>query len=188
MTNRELFKTLYAKYFRRMVRFYQGSPFRLSEEEAKDLAQDSFLRFYEAVEDYRGDAEWAFLETIARRVGFNSIRARKTMKRGGGSDLSLDDVPPSQQPAAPERPDYADIEAGKVFRRQVREAMAELSPGQRQCMQLRAEGFRYKQIASILKISIDAVKSRLRDAKKQLQERLGEEGVNWPDRLPEDEQ
>ena len=187
MTNRERFKALYEKYYRRMVRFYMTA-FRRTEEDAKDLAQEAFLRFFEAVDEYRGDAEWAFLETIARRVEYNHTRSRLAAKRGRGRDISLEDVPLGLEPAAKSGPDYADRETARILRKRVRDAMAELSPGQRQCMQLRAEGFKYKQIASILRITQDAVKSRLRDAKKQLQERLGEKSVDWPDHLPEEEE
>ncbi|HEV7768136.1 MAG TPA: RNA polymerase sigma factor [Thermoanaerobaculia bacterium] len=188
MTDREGFKALYAKYYRRMVAFYIRA-FRLSEEDAKDLAQDAFLRFYEALDEYRGDAEWAFLETVARRVAYNSIRSRSTAKRGGGQDMSLDEIPPRLEPAVKPPPDYADRETARFVRKRVREAIAELSQGQQQSIHLWGEGFKYKQIASILAISVDAVKSRLRDAKKHLHERLGEDvaGLNWPDGLPEEE-
>jgi RNA polymerase sigma-70 factor, ECF subfamily len=191
MTDREeRFKALYARYFRRVVWLYVRG-FRLAEEDAKDLAQDAFLRFFESLDDYRGEAEWAFLETIARRVAFNDIRSRGTARRGGGAHhAALDDIPPGREPAAPPEPDYADRETARLARKRIREAITELTPGQQQCVNLWTEGFKYKQIASILGISVDAVKSRLRDAKKHLQKRLGEDvaGMSWPDDLPEEEQ
>jgi RNA polymerase sigma-70 factor, ECF subfamily len=190
MTDRERFKALYAKYFRKVVAMYVRA-FRIPEEDAKDLAQDAFLRFFEALDDYRGDAEWAFLETIARNVAYNNIRSRSAARRGGGAHhLALEDIPPGREPAAASKPDYADREAGKFIRKRVREAVAELTPGQQQCVNLWAEGFKYKQIASILGISVDAVKSRLRDAKKHLKKRLGEDvaGMSLPDDLPEEEE
>jgi len=189
MTKTERFQALYQKYYRRMVKFYTGSAFHLSEEDAMDLAQDAFVKFYEALDEYRGDAEWAYLEMIARNVGYNRIRSRSTAKRGRGLDVSLDDVSAKLEPAAPQQPDYADREAARFLLKRLRDALAELTPAQQQAVKLWADGLKYKQIASILNITLDAVRSRLRDAKRQLQERLGDDaaGIEWLGRLPEEE-
>ncbi|HJQ39140.1 MAG TPA: sigma factor, partial [Thermoanaerobaculia bacterium] len=85
----ERFKTLYQKYYRRVVRFYVRA-FRFAEEDAEELAQEAFLRFYEAMDEYRGDAEWAFFESIARNVAFNKIRWGKTQKRNART-VDIDD-------------------------------------------------------------------------------------------------
>ena len=61
------------------------------------------------------------------------------------------------------------------------EAAAELPEGQKQCLGLWLGGFKYDEVAAVLGLTVDAVKSRLRDAKKQLRVRLG------ADTLPEEE-
>lgn len=175
----ELFRSLYQKYYRRMIRMYVYA-FRLSEEDAEELAQDAFTRFYEAMEDYRGEAEWAFLETIARRVAFNRIRSRGTLMRGAET-VDIDDPRAFTEPAAPAEPDYAERQLDDMRRRQLHAAIDQLSPGQRRCLQLSLEGFKYEEIARTLNITLDAVRSRLRDAKRELRTRLG-------DTLPEDDE
>jgi len=179
MTKEERFKFLYQKYYRRVVRFYLQA-FRLSEEDAEELAQEAFLRFYEAMDEYRGDAEWAFFETIARNVAFNKIRSQKTKKRSAKL-VDLDNDHFSKLPA-PGEPDLADRQHDELQRRRLRDAIAQLPQGQRETIQLWLDQFKYDEIAKVLQVSVDAVKSRLRDAKKTLRDRLGDGTA-----LPEDE-
>jgi len=178
----ERFKTLYQKYYRRVVRFYVRA-FRFAEEDAEELAQEAFLRFYEAMDEYRGDAEWAFFESVARNVAYNKIRWRKTQKRNART-VDIDDPEVSRnEPPAPEPPDYAERQHEALQRKRLYGAISELPPGQRECVQLWLDDFKYGEIATALHTSMDAVKSRLRDAKRQLRARLGEDGT-----LPEDEE
>lgn len=178
----ERFRTLYQKYYRRMVRYFIRA-FRVSEEDAEELTQDAFVRFYQAMGEYRGEAEWAFFEVIAQRVALNRIRSFRTAKRNADV-VDFDDPQNHREPAAPQGPDYAEEQEVALRRQALRRAIAEeLSPGQRQCIQLWLAGYKYDEIARILRITVDAVKSRLRDAKKVLRARLGDAGA-----LPEDEQ
>jgi len=175
------FKLLYQKYYWRIVRFYVRA-FRFSEEDGEELAQEAFIRFYEAMDEYRGDAEWAFFETIARNVAYNRIRGQKTKKRSVRT-VDIDDPEVGRhEPPTLAGPDYAEREEAASRRKRVYDAIAELPPGQRECLQLWLDDFKYDEIATALRISMDAVKSRLRDAKKLLRARLGDEGT-----LPEDE-
>jgi RNA polymerase sigma-70 factor, ECF subfamily len=175
----ELFKSLYEKYYRRMVRMYVYA-FRLPEEDAEELAQEAFIRFYEAMDEYRGEAEWAFLETIARRVAFNRIRSLATAKRGAKT-VPIDDPREFKEPEAPAEPDYADRQLEATRKKRLHDAIDTLPAGQRRCLQLSLDGFKYEEIAGTLRITLDAVRSRLRDAKRELR---GQLGVT----LPEDEE
>ena len=178
----ELFRRLYEKHYRRVIRFYVVV-FRLSVQDAEELAQEAFLKFYDAMEEYRGEAEWAFLETTARNLGLNRIRSLTTMKRGAVRPIDLDDpVVKRNEPAAPAEADYAERQHQEMRLKRMRDAIAQLPPGQRQCIQLQLEDRKYDEIAAILRITVDAVKARLRDARRTLRERLGAEGA-----LPEDE-
>jgi RNA polymerase sigma-70 factor (ECF subfamily) len=175
----ELFRSLYEKYYRRMIRMYVYA-FRLPEEDAEELAQEAFIRFYEAMDEYRGEAEWAFLETIARRVAFNRIRSLATAKRGAKT-VAIDDPKEFTEPAAPAGPDYAERQMEAMRRKQLHDAIETLPSGQKLCVQLLLDGFKYEEIARTLRITLDAVRSRLRDARRELRSRLGIT-------LPEDEE
>lgn len=177
----ERFRSYYQKYFRRIVRFYVRS-FRFDEADSEDLAQEAFIRFYEAMDEYRGDAEWAFFEAIARNVAFNRIRSRKTLKRNART-VDLDDPDVRRNEPGTAAPDYVEQQHEALLKKQLRAAIAGLPAGQREAVMLWLEGFKYDEIARALRISMDAVKSRIRDAKRALRARLGDDGV-----LPEDEE
>jgi RNA polymerase sigma-70 factor (ECF subfamily) len=167
----ERFKALYQKYYWRVVRFLMRA-FRLSQEDAEELAQEVFLRVFRTIEEYRGDAEWAFLEVTARNLGLNRVRSLATWKRRG-EKVELDH-PQVRELAAPEDPDYAERQSEALQRKRLHDGIRELPEGQRQCLQLFLDDFSYEEIARTLRISTDAVKSRLRDAKKLLRARLGD--------------
>ncbi len=165
------FEAIYRKHYGRVYRFFRAS--RVADDEAHDLSQETFKRLYEGFEHYRGEAEWGFLQTTARNVLLNWVRARNTAKRSA-EVVEIDDPDISFDPPAPEGPDYAERQYVDMRRRKVVQALTELSEGQRECLRLWMLGFKYAEIADILKSSVDSVKSRLRDAKKHLRTRLGD--------------
>ena len=167
----ERFEAIYRRLYARVYRFYRSCG--VSDEEAHDLSQDAFKRFYEKFDLYRGEAEWSYLETIARNVLYNWVRAQKTVKRSAAM-VEIDDPELVFDPPAPEQRDYADEEEARLRRKRLKEALAALPQGQRECLRLRIQGLTYEQIAAALRITVDAVKSRLRDAKRHLRKQLGE--------------
>lgn len=183
----ERFEALYRKHYRRVIRYYVGVK-RLSTEDAQDLAQEAFLRFFEVMDEYRGEAEWAYLELVARSVFLNRVRSEGAAKRTARL-VSIGELLPTEEPAARPEADYADRQAAIEGRRRFREAFSELPKGQQQTIHVRMQGFKYNQIAKILGITLDAVKTRLREAKKTMRARLGDDAgsVEWLD-LPEEEQ
>lgn len=176
----DLFELLYKRYRVRMVRYF-CRVFRLSEADAQELTQDSFIRFYRAMDEYRGEAEWALLETIARNVGYNRVRSVTTVKRGSIRPESLESREERNDPADVEQRHPIDTMIETERLRRLYDAIAELPSGQRQCLQFWLEDFSQEEIARALRISVVAVKSRIRDAKRALRERLGDEGA-----LPEE--
>jgi RNA polymerase sigma factor (sigma-70 family) len=173
----ERFEALYRKYYARVYRMFRS--FGIADDEAQDLAQETYKRIYETFAQYRGEAEWAFIETTARNVLLNWVRARKTAKRNADT-VDIDDPSFTHDPPAPPEPDYAERQEAAMRRARLWSAIAELPDGQRQCIELWLGDTKYEAIARLLGVTVDAVKSRLRDARKTLRERLGEP-------LPEDE-
>jgi RNA polymerase sigma-70 factor, ECF subfamily len=176
----DLFRSLYKRHYGRMLRFFRVV-FHVSEEDAEELTQDAFTRCFRAMNDYRGDAAWAFLEAIARNVGYNHIRSLTTLRRGV-RPVSLDD--PAVAVHAPRATEADPIEQmiDAQLRDRLRKAILELPKGQRESLRWRLKGLTYEEISRLLQISVDAVKSRIRDAKKTLREKLG-----VAEALPEDE-
>ena len=174
------FESVYKRHYARMLRFFR-QVFRLSEADAKELTQDSFIRFYKRMDEYDGQAEWALLEEIARNVGLNRIRSVSTIKRGRIHPESLDDGESPKDAVDDKQRHPIDTMIETEQLRQLREAIKELPDGQRQCIQLWLEDLSGEEIARVLRISVVAVKSRIRDAKRALREQLGDESA-----LPED--
>lgn len=180
----ERFEEIYRKYFGRVFRFFRSES--VADGEAQDLAQDTFQRFYEHMPQYRGEGDITYLKAIARSILSNRRRAANTVKRSG-TTVDIDDPDVSEQLAAPAEPDYAERQHLDAKRRAVARAISSLPPGQKDCLRLRARGRKYNEIASELGISIDAVKSRLRDAKRHLRTTLGDEdGEFAPGSFPEE--
>ena len=86
------------------------------------------------------------------------------MVEGAGrtrSPVTLDDPEFTDEPPAPEGPDYADREQAALRHERLHQAVAELPKGQKDCLRLWMEGFTFEEIARSLRVTLDAVKSRL---------------------------
>lgn len=172
------FEAIYRKYYARVWRYFRVC--RVSDDEAHDFAQDAFKRFYERMDQLRNEEPWPFLQSIARTVLLNKIRDQKTVKRSA-KIVELDD-PEVTELSAPAEPDYAERQEQEHRRKGLYDAIAGLTEVQRQCLELWLAGFKYDEMTTTLGISMDAVRSRLRDARRQLRARLG------ADTLPEVEE
>lgn len=168
----ERFETIYRGHYARVWRYFRSNS--ISDDEAHDLAQDAFKRLYERMNQIRNDDPWPFLAAIAKTILLNRVRARQTQKRNARM-VEIDDPDLIfAEPAAAEEPDYADREAKEARQTRLRTAIESLPPGQRECLRLRLQGLSYDEITKTLGISLDAVRSRLRDATRTLREQLGE--------------
>lgn len=157
-----------------------------SPEAAEDLAQETFLRVFREIDSFRGHSSFdSWLFAVAANLLRNERRRRGRQKRDA-PELSMD------EPAAPGEPPRHQIAAGEAsparqaYERERREALARaverLPPQMRQCLALRLDQeLKYREIARLLKISIQTVKSHLFQARQRLGEELGEEFSAWED-------
>ena len=170
----ETFEGIFATYYRPVVRFFVARGF--SREDAQDLAQTVFLQVFRGIKDLRelsSVGAWVF--SAANNIWRNELRRLQTKKRSASRDLD-DTLSPSlwgdPGDAGEDDPtrDLIAAERGKLLV----EALAELPPQMRRCIALRVEqGLKYREIAEILQISIETVKSHLNAARTRLAERLG---------------
>jgi RNA polymerase sigma-70 factor, ECF subfamily len=136
----------------------------LTTEEAQESAQEAFLRLFaarikgESIENPRG---WIF------RVGHNiavRLRTRERIYQPLTAGVEQRLVDPQNNP------ELSAIEREQTVRFQ--EAVENLSPQQQECLYLRAEGFRYREIADIMEISDSSVGEFLRRAITRLKKAL----------------
>lgn len=174
----ESFRGIFALYHPRILSFFRGRGF--SQDESSDLAQESFFQIYRSLPMFRRDSHfgrWAF--EVARRVYFNELRKRSTAKRDGRKQ-SMDVDPLRTQIIeggllqTPE-PDPLDQVIRGERSQAIRAAIEYLPEQIRRCFKLWYEdGLSYQEIVIVMNTSLDAVKSRLHEARKRLREKLGE--------------
>ncbi|HWM94505.1 MAG TPA: RNA polymerase sigma factor [Thermoanaerobaculia bacterium] len=171
---------LFKLHDRRVRNFFQRH--RFSPEEARDLTQDVFLRVFKGIGSFRLESRFeTWLFEIADHVYQNELRRRGTTKRKGW-EISLDTGGQSDEgeeavfepPPSPPRALDQVLERERVER--LSRAIQELPEQMRTCFLMRyQQGRKYKEIALLMRISIDTVKAHLHQAKKRLKLELADD-------------
>lgn len=172
------FGRLFERYYPVVRRFFATRGF--SSEECLDLAQETFLNVFKGLDTFRADASpETWLYCIAKYVRSNALRSRFTAKRGGNfkeiavpfaSEEELFDELLEIQACLPTALDNLLLEEQKVA---VRRALSSLPPQMRQVVLLRIDGgYKYREVAEVLGISIETVKTQLFHARRRLKEML----------------
>jgi RNA polymerase sigma-70 factor (ECF subfamily) len=162
--------------------------YRFSRDKARELAQDTFLRVYQSMDRYRGEAEWAFLKITASRVALNEFRRLATQSRNG-LQVAIEEHPQLSDPEASPEEDLVNREEAERRKRWLHDSIEVLPDTQRECLLLSLSGLKYDEIQKALRISLDAVKTRLHKARKRLEAQRVEEleGIDWPAASGEDD-
>jgi len=150
-----------------------------NQEVAEDLTQDVFLRVFRARKSYKPKAKFStWLFTIANNVALNQLRSqrrRPEMLFGGlvRNTLSETTFEPAEAIAAGSEMMPARQLDKSELREMVRLAVEALNERQRMAVLLsRFEGMSYAEIADVMKLSPQAVKSLLCRAHIQLRNLL----------------
>ena len=137
-------------------------------DEADDVGQETFIRFYRSLDSFRGEAS---LKTWLQRIATNlSLDALKRRKRGLRRFIDLDDAdestPQLQSDGAAQQTARTNVEL-------VRAAVATLPDKHRPVVVLRMiEGYSTRETAEMLGIPEGTVLSRLSRAMEQLKRQL----------------
>jgi len=139
---------------------------------AEDLAQEAFLRVYNARERYRPDARFTtWLYRIATNLALNAIRDRKdkiSEPAGGETDGE-----PALERFVDAQPTVEQRLIQRDRERLIRQAVESLPENQRVAVILhKYQEVEYRQIAGVLSVSESAVKSILFRAYETLRLRL----------------
>ena len=139
--------------------------------EAEDLTQETFLRLCRHLADDRPlDNPRAWLFTVARNLAVDAGRTDSHMK--DLDELTWSQIEESRSGDHPD-PETLVVQGQRLDRLHV--AVLNLTSLQRQCLHLRAEGLRYREIADMLEISISTVADAVRRATVNLARQLGSE-------------
>lgn len=124
--------------------------------EAEDVGQEVFIRFYEALKNFRGESTVAtYLTRIAINLSLNEIKRRKRRWSVFGSDEEGDHVA-----AAEDKMDLREMLSLELNK---------LEPDFRAVVTLRLiEGYTTEETAKILEVPLGTVLSRLARAQQKL--------------------
>jgi len=133
--------------------------------EADDVGQETFIRFYRSLDQFRGESSvGTYLTRIAINLSLNELKRRK---RRNTLFFSRSEV---KMETAPEK---NDPKKKKELKEIVRLGLEKLDPKHRAVAVLRLiEGYSTKETARILRLPAGTVLSRLARAQKKLREIL----------------
>jgi RNA polymerase sigma-70 factor (ECF subfamily) len=178
----ENFHRLFDLYYGRVFHFFakRGMP----PEDCRDLTQDTFVGIYKGVGAFRGEAE---LETWIFKIAGNIFRRKLRWGAAGkraGTHVALDGPGededaavlgdgPGAIPASGEAPSGKVLDAERS--RLLRAAVRTLPDQMRKCLILRVyHDLKYREIAAVMRISIETVKAHLFQARLRMKECLGD--------------
>src|SRR5713226_5429792 len=147
-----------------------------NEQDAWDLAQDSFVKAWKSIKRFRGRSSfYTWIYRIVMNVTIDWLR-KKHVK---GAGVEFDDTIQLREvnPASKTLPKANPLPYERMQRTEIREkidnAIAHLSPEHRAVILMKeTEGMQYHEIAEALGCSIGTVMSRLFYARKKLQNLL----------------
>lgn len=172
------FEDVFKKHYKPIFAFFfsQGA----HSEDCQDLAQETFLRLFRSQEDFRGETSIRrWLRQIAINVWRNELRRRRAKKRDV-PEVSLEDIlrrlaegetydPPDTHGQTLPAEAILAMEQARILGR----CLEGLPCQMRQVAILRfVQDHKYREIASLLKISIETVKSQIFQARQRLREEL----------------
>jgi RNA polymerase sigma-70 factor (ECF subfamily) len=166
---------LYRRFQRRVWALFARRGF--TADECADLTQDTFVRVFHAIGDFHFRSRFErWLFEIAANIYRNELRRRGAVKRDVPEE-SLDDVARRQTEGqldaiavlASPTPSALDEALHHERRTRLRAAIEDLPPQMRRCLLLRHQGFKYREIGDLMRISIQTVKAHLHQAHTRLE-------------------
>lgn len=133
--------------------------------EAEDMTQEVFLRLHAALDArLRIENLRAWLFRVAHNLAVDSQRRRERTGAGFVQGGWAEGGEPADPAQSTEERLLADERTARI-----EAALCRLSPQERHCLELRAEGLRYREIAQILGVGISTVQTFLERAVRKLE-------------------
>lgn len=168
--------------FDELVRRYQERVYSTiyhmtaSHEDAADLAQETFIKAFQALKTYKGDASfytWLYRIAVNKTINFLKTRRNKTHLSLNDLDLNAENDPGLVALISDKTPRR---ELGlSELQEKLNEAMMKLSSVHRLAVTLHdVQGLPHEEIARIMDCNVGTVRSRLFYARQQLQAYLSD--------------
>src|SRR5256714_9033368 len=147
-----------------------------NEQDAWDLAQDSFVKAWKSIGRFRGQSSfYTWMYRIVMNVTIDWLRKKQIKGAGAEFDdaIQLREIDPAARTAPRAEPlPHRQMERAEI-RERIDNAIAQLSPEHRAVILMKeTEGMQYHEIAEALGCSIGTVMARLFYARNKLQNLL----------------
>jgi RNA polymerase sigma-70 factor, ECF subfamily len=185
--DRQAFELLVTKYERRVLRLL--SRFIRDQAEMEDVAQETFIKAYRALPQFRGESAfytWLYRIAVNTAKNYLSTQGRRPISM---SQLQSADAEDGESFDAEDVVEDTNTPDAVLHSRQVAEtvnaAIEALPPDLRTAITLREiEGLSYEEIAEAMSCPIGTVRSRIFRAREAIAERLRpllgtSEGQRW---------
>ncbi|MDR2409730.1 MAG: sigma-70 family RNA polymerase sigma factor [Bacteroidales bacterium] len=137
-------------------------------EEAKDLVQETYLKVLSSEDKYEKDTNLkAWMLTIMRNTFINDYRKRKRVNEVINENIDIS----SLGQYALQSPEQADI---NYYVKEINRHINNIEEDQRIPFEMFLDGYKYKEIADEMDISLGTVKSRIFFTRKKLQNTLAD--------------
>ena len=140
-------------------------------EDANDLAQESFIKGYQALKSFKGGSSfYTWLYRIAVNKTINFLKQRKNRSAMSLNDLDFNvEKDPDLVALISDKTPRRDAALGEL-QKKLNEAMQKLSEPHRMVVTLHdVQGMAHEEIAEIMECNVGTVRSRLFYARQQLQ-------------------
>ena len=170
--DKRAFGLLVEKYRRRVIRLL--SRMVRNPEDLEDIAQETFIKAYRALPQFRGDAAfYTWLYRIAVNTAKNFLIARGKAMRTVSDHAANDDDEPDERLVAQDISTPESELLSKQVAIAVTEAVDALPEELRQAITLREmEGLSYEEIAETMDCPIGTVRSRIFRAREAISSKL----------------
>ena len=136
---------------------------------AQDITQDTFIRAFDRIHDFRGDSAFGtWLHAVGNSVALNTLRK---VKRFRARETDLDEARLVGSGGGDAEPDLRD---------RLRRAIDDLPDKYRVVFLMHdVEGFKHREIADTLGMQVGTSKAQLSRARAKLRESLAEFAQEW---------
>ena len=142
--------------------------------QAKDLAQEVFIRVWQSAKTYKPQAKFTtWIYRITTNLCFNELKSSRRRKWFSFNRSDEDGEHTFEETLSDSAPSAEDLLLEKERSRQISDALQSLPENQRMAMILkRYDDLSYEEIGQVIGCSVSAVESLLVRAKRALREKL----------------
>lgn len=173
----EHFRRLFEIYHRPLRSFFAHRGF--PPEDCQELTQETFLGIYTGIGSFRSEAGF---ETWMWKIAHNAYKKRRRWWSAGkrsAEEVPLEDTDEPETGVsgtlAAAIPGPGEEALDRERSRVLRDAIEGLPEQMRKCLTLRVyRDLKYREIAVVMRLSVETVKAHLFQARRRLQDELGE--------------